>query len=712
MVRRIDAPLRRSTLVRRALCIGLLILVAATAASHAAQVTIQGPPGSERFGTQVTALPNGNFVVTDPHGPSLDVGTVYLYSSDGNLISSLTGSHDSDAVGFGGVVVVGDSNFVVISSEWRREQNNYAGAVTWVSGTTGLSGVISSTNSLVGTNIDDRVGSGGVIVLANGNYVVVSPAWSDGTSDQVGAVTWGDGNSGVSGVVSGKNSLVGSTVSDRVGNGGITVLTNGNYVVSNLDWHNGSTMLAGAVTWGDGNAGVTGAVSANNSLVGTSPEDNVGNGGITALSNGNYVVQSPEWGSAGGAVTWQSGSAPMPGPVDAANSLTGDGVGGKVTALRNGDYVVASPGWSDGSLRGVGAVTRMDGTSKSTGVVSSDNSITGMNAFDEVGAGGVVELANGNLVVVSQYWGNSFGAVTWIARGAGTSGVVSSSNSIVGESNQDQVGLGGVTALTNGNYVIVSPNWVNGTNGHVGAVTWASGDGSSSGVVSSINSLVGTNDGDAVGDSGVIPLSNGNYVVASCYWSNGVLTGTGAVTWGNGVTGIVGTVAFDNSLVGSSAMDRIGCVKPTALPNGNYLVTSPYWTNGAANEAGAMTWARGTQGATGQLSSTNSLVGTHGMDHVGDGGTFAFDDNKYVVISNQWANGATFYAGAATFGDGRFRLSGPPQEWNSVLGNVSNGGSTSYSYDEPRSRWLVGQGGENLVTIFTLDQIFADGLDE
>ena len=49
-------------------------------------------------------------------------------------------------------------------------------------------------------------------------------------------------------------------------------------------------------TWGSGTTGVSGAVSAANSLVGTTANDFVGSFGVTALSNGNYVVRKPELG--------------------------------------------------------------------------------------------------------------------------------------------------------------------------------------------------------------------------------------------------------------------------------------------------------------------------------------------------------------------------------------------------------------------------------
>ena len=104
-------------------------------------------------------------------------------------------------------------------------------------------------------------------------------------------MTWGSGTAGIAGVVSGTNSLVGTSAFDDVGGGGVTALSNGNYVVSSSFWDNGATSGAGAVTWGSGTAGIAGVVSSSNSLVGTSDNDNVGNRGVTALSNGNYVVK-------------------------------------------------------------------------------------------------------------------------------------------------------------------------------------------------------------------------------------------------------------------------------------------------------------------------------------------------------------------------------------------------------------------------------------
>jgi hypothetical protein len=103
---------------------------------------------------------------------------------------------------------------------------------------------------LVGSTASDQVGLGtsGVTALTNGNYVVVIALWDSGTILDVGAVTWGNGTSGIFGTVSADNSLVGSTASDYVGGTGVTALTNGNYVVASSNWDSGAIPNVGAVT--------------------------------------------------------------------------------------------------------------------------------------------------------------------------------------------------------------------------------------------------------------------------------------------------------------------------------------------------------------------------------------------------------------------------------------------------------------------------------
>ena len=58
------------------------------------------------------------------------------------------------------------------------------------------------------------------------------------------------------------------------------------------------------------------------------------NGIVTALSNGNYVVDSPYWNGDRGAVTWGNGSTGISGTISAANSLVGSNPGDEVGGLQ------------------------------------------------------------------------------------------------------------------------------------------------------------------------------------------------------------------------------------------------------------------------------------------------------------------------------------------------------------------------------------------
>ena len=685
----------------------------------AAQLVVHGPPGSGEFGRSVTTLPNGNFVVTDPLydvpgvAPVVDAGAAHLYRPDGTRISTLHGSSANDRVGRDGVVVLANGNYVISSADWDNGAVIDAGAVTFASGSTGINGPVSPANSLVGSAAFHRVGGSGAIALANGNYVVANPFWNNGAIIQAGAVTFGSGTSGISGPVSPANSLVGSTRDDQVGFA-VTALPNGNYVVSTAYWDNGAVADAGAVTFGSGTAGISGPVSTANSLVGTSTIDRVGFfGGVIALSNGNYVVRSPLWNNgatvAAGAVTFASGTAGISGPVSPANSLVGstadDRVGNfGVTALSNGNYVVASAFWDNGAIVDAGAATFGSGTAGISGLVSPANSLVGSTAGDHVGDDSVTALTNGNYVVVSAFWDNgatvNAGAATLGSGIAGISGPVSPANSLVGSTAGDQVGfLGGVTALSNGNYVVNSPGWDNGAIANVGAATFCLGTAGTCGTVSPANSLIGSTTDDAVGNGGAIALSNGNYVVRSRSWDNGAIVNAGAVTFGSGTAGISGTVSPANSLVGSTASDFVGISGVTALSNGNYVVNSPNWDNGPVVDAGAVTFGSGSAGISGTVSPFNSLVGSTEFDRAGHDGVTALPNGNYVVGSSFWDNGAIVNAGAVTLGLSTGVVSGPISDIHSVLGLVGGGGRSSFGYDPLRNQLAVGQPASNRVVL-------------
>ena len=667
--------------------------------AFSAQLDIKGPPGSGAFGTIVTRLSNGNFVVTDPlydaPGPVRDVGAVYLY--DGKtykMISRLTGSRAGDKIGTL-VFPLKNGNYVVCSQDWA----NGTGAATWCSGTTGINGVVSAANSLVGSQPGDRVGFFIVMSFTTNAYAVASPQWANGTKKRAGALTWAPGPYGIKGKVTPQNSLVGSSEGDGVGLGALE-LKGGQVVVVSAMWSGGR----GAATWCPNFNGVKGAVSSLNSLVGEQP-----NMTMTArqLENGHYVVADPSWNNgaipAAGAVLWCDGRVGRKGVFSGKSGLAGDRAQGRVgtwiTPLKNGHYVVCSGFWPNDSPTSFGAATFCRGDRLTTAVVSENNSLVGLSPFPSFVQ--ATALENGHYVVTSPSWGDSGamnrGAATWCHGFAGRTGRVGPANSLIGSSANDLVGSGGVTALKNGHYVVQSPNWSQPGRPAVGAATWCDGTKPTSAAVAPGTSLVGESAFDRVGDRCVV-LENGNYVVGSPDWDRGGTTNAGAATWCRGTGGPVGKVSIANSLVGRSPEDRVGVSINAISSDSNYVVSSDQWDN-----AGAVTWARGTTGIKGEISAANSLVGTRTGDRVGSGyiGSYWDSDEKdYVVLSRHWANGALTGAGAVTWCDGAKGTVGPVKPAISVLGRVRDGGtSLNYSLWPPRDLLIVGQPAANLASI-------------
>jgi hypothetical protein len=686
--------------------------------ARAGQTDISGPTGSVAFGSEVVVLPNGNFVVSDPAFSQLgiaNVGAVYLYSHDGALISTLAGTTSNDQVGSGGIASIkGNSNFVVGSPNW----NNFAGAVTWVDGDTGLSAVVSAANSLIGTTKGDGLGmgidSGQIAMLGNGNCVIPSTYWTDPQTGGEGAATWIDGTRGIAGPITAGNSLLGGIVSFPSVE--VFVLSNGNYVVAVPNWKNGTTENAGAVVWAPGLVGATGYVSTANALFGSSTGDVVG--GVTALSNGNYVVTSPGWSSgsvsAAGAATWGDGSHGVVGAVGPANSLVGtttnDYVGsGGVTALGNGHYVIGSQYWHSDPQTEVGAATWENGNGPISGSISATNSLIGSQNFDDVGVS-VIALTNNNYVVASFYWNNGTqsqaGAVTWANGAKGIHGIVSPANSLIGTHSTDRVGTH-ITSLTDGNYVVLTPFW-NDTAAYLGAVTWVNGWQPTAAPVSKANSLLGATAYDSIGYS-AHAQAGGAYVILSPHWTD-ASGDSGAVTWEAGNSILSGNIGLGNSL--SAGPGGATGYDVQALATGGYVGFSPYWSDGFGH-AGATTWCGPTAPCKGLVTAMNSFTG---FEDINDNDFYssvaALPDGNYMIKGEHTPNGMLSFAGSVTLASGKYRLVGSVATWNSVLGGVANGGSIMQAdYDPLHKQLVVGRPAENIVSLFTMDQIFATNFE-
>jgi hypothetical protein len=524
-------------------------------------------------------------------------------------------------------------------------------------------------STLRGSQPGDLVGQGGVQVLSNGNFVALSQGWNNGSVVNAGAATWVSGRFGLNGTVSASNSLVSTDPEDGTGFR-VVPLSNGNYVVSVSLWNSSR----GAVAWGSGSAGVRGAISASNALVGSTAADQVGSRVLT-LPNGNYVVGSPAWNGFRGAATFGSGSTGVVGVISAGNSLVGgtasDFVGNVLTLLSNGDYVMSAPRLDHAGDVDAGAVTWGSGSLGVAGVISASNSLVGNAPNQFIGINGITPLTNGAYVISSPSWNSGsaqrVGAATWARGDAPSTGTVSSLNSVRGSTTDDEVGAS-IVALANGNYVVVSNTWDSGANANVGATTFGSGATGLVAVVSATNSLVGSTPNDGNSQT-VTALANGNYVVTRPEWNRAATVNAGAVTWVNGATGLTGLVSESNSLIGSTPNDRIG-TEIVALGNGHYVIGSPLFNETEA-DVGAATWVNGDAATVGTLSLSNSLLGAQEGDRVGAGLT-ALTNDHYLVRSPQWRAGSAASAGAVTWGNGASGIVGRVSASNSLLGARAN----------------------------------------
>ncbi len=724
--------------------------------------------------------------------------------------NSIVGTTTNDQVGGFGVAVLGDTGTAYIRSVyWNNSaaSASKAGAVTFVDLSTGTFlgtsttaiGSVSAANSIVGSKTNDYIGNVVDVLGDSGVAYVSSDSWynSAASASDAGAVTLVDLSTGTFlgtataaiGVVSPANSIVGTTANDQVGWRGVGILDNGIAYIGSPYWNNtaASATQAGAVTLVDLSTGsffgtttmAIGGVSAANSIVGTSAQDQVG-GVIGILGDSSVAyINSPYWdntaasASDAGAVTlidlstdtFLGTSMAAIGAVSAANSIIGttasDRVGSSgVGYLDDGVAYIGSSLWDNtaASASDAGAVTLVDlstdtflGTSMAAiGAVSAANSIVGATTNDQVSrAYGVLSTNIGILgdsgvaYVRSDYWNNTAlsatqaGAVTLIDLSTGTFlgtttaaiGAISATNSIVGTTANDQVGrvygqYGGnsIGVLGDGGIAYIQSNYWNNAAAsatQAGAVTlidlstgtFLGTTTAATGAVGATNSIVGTTSNDTIGWGiyGVGTLGDsGVAYVTSPSWNNTAAsaTGAGAVTLIDLSTHTflatgdpaIGAVSVANSVVGTTDYDTVGSHGIHMIgDSGVAYIFSFYWNNSAASatQAGAVTLidlSTGTFLATGDpaagaVSAANSIVGATTGDGVGGGSGNAGvhllgDSNVASIGSDYWDNAATSLtdAGAVTLVDlstGTFLATGGPaagavSDANSIVGAISN----------------------------------------
>ena len=537
-----------------------------------------------------------------------------------------------------------------------------------------------------------------LLALETGNVVVTDP------SDVSGGVVRGgvhlyDGATGVK--VSSSFGLIGVRA---------FALPDGSYVVV------GSVPTGPArnvVVRCDGRLGCPAVLDASTAWI--TPSFSTLHAQVVTLVGGGWVLTMPEWREDGQPVG-ASISCPSPGWCVGARSSAdfllgapvGWGLDMRAIATPNGGYVVAMPYWRDEAVSSVtqlGAVIRCP-PAGCAGLVTRSNAVFGTPVNARVGED-VEVLANGAIVIGSygrsaycapsdpcvgaidamadqvdvgsvsvdvtplpngayllargQVWCPATGNCATQGRvwpGPGPRAYVLSDGNYVLTGSSPASGFArivqwcdaatgcpatpdpthsfswdptDVIPLADGRFVLSNPNSQSGQLQTAGAVLVCPKFGCTN--ASAADVLRGPSATSQIGWGGITPLPNGGFVVSSPFWADPPDTWLGSVMWcGPGQT-CAGVMTRDRVVYGESRLSKV-----TVLADGSYVVTSPGLGLGMI----ASRWCAADRPCVGPLTDTNSMLFDRGNDFGGtlDIAVWPVSGDTYVVSASQPITGS------------------------------------------------------------------------
>jgi hypothetical protein len=577
-------------------------------------------------------LANGNIVVSNPGDSSrfFKNGAVHLYSQfSATPIASIYGNAGGDLLGSSGITALGNNNYVIASTFDNVNGLVDAGSVRLMDGNTGTQ--IGA--ALAGDVGNDRLGSSGITVLGNNNYVIASSSDDENGLVDAGSVRLVNGSTGAQIGAA----LAGDMGNDRLGISGITALGNNHYVIASSSDDENGLVDAGSVRLVNGSTGAQIGAA----LAGDMGNDRLGISGITALGNNHYVIASSSDDENGlvdaGSVRLVDGNTGVQIGVALAGDVADDALGvSRITALGNNNYVIASALDDENGIVDAGSVRLVDGnTGAQIGAA-----LAGDGAGDLLGGSGITALGNNNYVIISVF-DNENGIVD-----AGSVRLVNGSTGVqvgatfAGDEVNDRFGVSGVTALGNNNYVIASG--ADAVNGIANAGSVRLVDGNTGVQVGAM--LAGDGALDSLGISGITALGNNNYVIASEVDDVNGVVDAGSVRLVDGSTG----VQIGVTMAGDTTNDFFGSSGITVLANNNYVIATSFDNENGIVDAGSVRLVDGNTGA--QIGAT--LAGDGAGDLLGGSGITALANNQYVIASSFDDENGIVDAGSVRLVDG------------------------------------------------------------
>lgn len=525
--------------------------------------SFQGSNQQDQLGKHIHILSNNNFVIASPNINN-DRGAVMLINgvTGSQIGSTFSGNYTGHLLG-DKIKVLSNGNFAIITMSDIGNSTDTFGVVKIINGTTGQ--II---KTFTGAQDGDYLGWI-FQELDNGNIVIGSPNYTVDLKIRAGMIMLINGNT----LEKIGSEICGDSAYDNLGSSTIMSVGNGNFVVTSRSYNGslGAIMLFNETTGTQIGTTITGA------LIG----DQIGNGPIVKLDNGNFVVSSTSENVDGKVFA---------GSVRLMNSATGSVIGTKISGtytfsqfgqkiipLKNNNYVISTPIESNNGLSAAGSIVLVDGL---TGT-QIGNKIFGDNVSDYIGNTGILALDNGNFVVTSASDNvagiEDAGSIMLIN---GTTGAQIGA-SIYGDDDYDNYGLRSA-ALPNNFVIISNPN--NDDQGVQNAGSVILLNGNNGDIVE--EKTTGNFTSDQFGE-GLTVLSNGNYVITSRYYTNGSNIAAGIAMLFDGTT----HQQIGDSLIGGH-YDQFG-TNILALQNGNYLMSSQFYDHEGTQNVGVVHYRLG-----------------------------------------------------------------------------------------------------------------------
>jgi filamentous hemagglutinin family protein len=600
-----------------------------------------------RRGSDITALPNGNYVFGNPNANINGIsgaGTVILANgSTGAEISRISGVNANDAFGSDVITALPNSNYVF----GNPRANNFLGTVILANGSTGA-----EISRISGVNANDAFGTGPITALPNGNYV-----FANGYADINGMVN--------AGTVILANGTTGAEISRISG-------------ANAYDFFGGISQYSSVVLPGR--------------YFGLVPYS-----AITPLLNGNYV--------------FSNFSADINGVVNAGTVILADGTTGTEisrllgtltfggrgvpVALPNGNYVVVSSYADINGIDDAGTVILVNGT---TGTEIS--SISGTNTGDLFGFDGVTPLSNSNYVVASRYFNSRAGRVDVVmgnvlsSNSPLTYGYLPDQNITITPTQITQITNTGtaVTLQANNDLTVNSAITTNNPNGNGGDLTFQAGRSIL------INANITTDNGnltllandtvangvvDAYRDAGTATITVAPGVTLNSGTGNTTLkldTGAGLTYNSSGDISlgniIAGNLSVENNSPTGGNINASGILDTSSLTNNGgdislisntgAITTSNLNSSGATN-GGNITVNASTQITTGEINSSGAT---------GNGGDVTLDPSGDIQVTSINAQGGTSGGTVDITTQRFFRATGTFVDNNGTTASISTAGGS------------------------------------